>query len=238
MGLLARALEASTERSRAFLERERRFTRDASHELRSPVTVVRGAAELLSGLPEAESPRVRRPLDRIRRAADDMSRLIDAFLWLAREEELSAKSELRSLERTAAEAVERHRHLLDGKPVELELEVEPDAEVRAPEGVLGIVLGNLLANACFFTQEGRIRIHGDATALHVDDAGPGIPEERRQEVLAPHEHDPASRGFGLGLAIVRDLCERFGWRLELGDAPATGSEPPRGTRATVRFPGP
>ncbi|MCG8456502.1 MAG: HAMP domain-containing histidine kinase [Holophagales bacterium] len=238
VGLLARALESSTARSRAFLERERRFTRDASHELRSPVTVVRGAVELLGSLPEAETPRIRRPLDRIRRAADDMSRLIDAFLWLAREEDLSEGSSPRSLQEVAENAVARHHHLLDGKPVRVELEIDPEARVHAPDGVLGIVLGNLVANAFFFTQEGSIELGGDASSLYIEDSGPGIPADRRRAVLAPHERGHTSHGFGLGLAIVRDLCERFGWRLELGEATGVSTEGHSGTRAAIHFEGP
>ncbi|MEM8930886.1 MAG: HAMP domain-containing sensor histidine kinase, partial [Acidobacteriota bacterium] len=239
VGLLARALEASTARSRAFLDRERRFTRDASHELRSPVTVVRGAVELLDSLPEAEVPRVRRPLGRIRRAADDMERLIDAFLWLAREEELSEGRAPRSLVEEVASAIERHRHLLDGKPVEIENRVDPAAGVEAPDGVLGIVLGNLVANACFYTQSGRIVIRGDGDRIEVVDTGPGIPEARRPAVLDAHERGRGSQGFGLGLAIVRDLCERFGWRLRLdagsGDAGSGDAGSNEGTRAVVTF---
>ena len=230
VGLLARTLAASNARSRAFLDRERRFTRDASHELRSPVTVVRGAVELLEQMPEVSKPHVRRPLDRIRRANEEMARLIDAFLWLAREEDLSQGRAARSLNESVRQAVEHHRHLLEGKDVEVVEEVDPRATVKAPEGVLGIICGNLVANAFFFTQEGRILLRGDGLRLDVEDSGPGIPLERRQKVLEPHQQGGSSQGFGLGLAIVRDLCERFGWTLSLEQVLED-----RGTRISVFF---
>ena len=233
VGLLAEALEASEQRTRAFLERERRFTGDASHELRSPVTIVRGAVELLESRPEAEAPGISRPLARIRRATDDMQRLIESFLWLAREkvsssdpshvESVTLKDEIKS-------ALDRYHHLIEGKDLEVIQEVDPNATVQAPEGVLGIVIGNLVANAFFFTQSGRIRVTADATSLIVDDDGPGIPAARRESVMEPHQRGADSGGFGLGLAICRDLCTRFGWRLELADG-----EHGRGTRAQVWF---
>ena len=230
VGLLARTLATSTARSRAFLDRERRFTRDASHELRSPVTVVRGAVELLEAQPEAANPKLRRPLDRIRRAMEDMARLIDAFLWLAREEDLSEGRAPRSLTDEARKAVERSRHLLEGKDVEWVESIDPEATVEAPEGVLGIVLGNLVANACFYTQEGRIVLRGDAQRFEVEDTGPGIDPDLRQQLLEPHQRGRSSEGFGLGLAIARDLCERFDWHLTLEETQGAS-----GTLATVHF---
>ena len=229
VALLAGALAESTERSQTFLQRERRFTRDASHELRSPVTVIRGAVELLDALPETESKLVRRPLERIRRATGDIERLIEAFLWLAREEELATASRRCRLSTEAGQAVERHRHLLDGKRVEVIDELDPEAYVEAPDGLLDIVLGNLIANACFFTQEGKILLRGDAHHFAVIDSGPGIPPDLQTSALEAHTRGQASHGFGLGLAIVRDLCERLGWRFELDGAAGSG------TRAAVLF---
>lgn len=231
VGFLARALEASQARSQAFLERERRFTRDASHELRSPVTIVRGAVELLESRPEAREPGVARPLQRIRRAAEDMSRLIEAFLWLAREEALSSGQVAVRLADEVEPAIERYRHLIEGKEIELDVDINTDATVLGPQAVLGIVLGNLIANAFFYTQRGRITLRGTTDAFTLDDSGPGIAPERLEAVQEPHQRGHDSTGFGLGLAICRDLCSRFGWRLEL--RPTELSE--TGTRATVWF---
>lgn len=238
VGLLARAFQRSRERSRAFLDRERRFTRDASHELRSPVTVVRGAVELLEARPEAQSPGIRRPLARIRRAADDMSNLIEAFLWLAREADGSDAEplELRGQRHLAAEVeatVERYRYLLGDKPVALRIEVDPEATVSAPDGVLDIVIGNLVSNALFYTRQGQVVVGGGTRGFWVEDTGPGIPEARRRQVLQAHHRGRDSRGFGLGLAICRDLCTRFGWQLEI--SAAGGSASAGGTLAQVTF---
>lgn len=229
VGLLARALDASMDRSQAFLDRERRFTRDASHELRTPVTVVRGAVELLEALPEAEQPRWRRPIERIRRANDSMAQLIEAFLWLAREEALAEGANPRSLAAEADAAVASYRHLLEGKSVTVEQSIPWDARVRAPDGVLGIVLGNLVGNAFHFTQQGSIQLLGDAHHFEVRDTGPGVEAEELSALRDAHRRGERSEGFGLGLAIVSDLCDRFDWRLDL-ESPGDG-----GFRAAVHF---
>lgn len=233
VGLLARALDHSAHRTHAFLERERRFTRDASHELRSPVTIVRGAVELMESLPQAQEPVMARPLARIRRAADDMSNLIEAFLWLSREEALSEAGGPRDVAAETDRVIERYRHLLDGKDVELIVHIDPGSTVVAPKGILGIVLGNLVANAFFFTQQGKVTIRGDGQRIEVVDSGPGIDSKGLEKVLEPHQRGEGSQGFGLGLSICRDLCLRFGWQLDLAAAHGDGDSV--GTRASVRF---
>src|SRR5690606_15289825 len=89
---LAGALHAMAERVRAFVARERDFTRDASHELRTPLTVIRVASDLLLGDPDLPA-RSQRSLTRIQRAGRDMEAVIDAFLILARESDVAPQSE-------------------------------------------------------------------------------------------------------------------------------------------------
>ncbi|MEM7585170.1 MAG: HAMP domain-containing sensor histidine kinase, partial [Acidobacteriota bacterium] len=234
--ILAEAIEASAERSQAYLERERRFTRDASHELRTPVTVIRGALELLEALPATGTGSLGQPLERIRRANEDMAQLIEAFLWLSREEALADAGTPRSLGEEAQQAVARYRHLLEDKPVELEIEVAESTHVVAPRGVLGIVLGNLIANAFQYTRQGRVEIRGgrvgEQIELSVCDTGPGISPDRLHSVVEAHHQGRDSQGFGLGLAITHGLCERFGWRLTLDSEGRDGE----GTCARVIFP--
>jgi signal transduction histidine kinase len=86
VGTLAAALEQSMKRIEAFVEREHQFTRIASHELRTPVTVIKGAVELLrKQFNPAEAARLR-PLYRIQRQVTNMENIIEALLWLSREE--------------------------------------------------------------------------------------------------------------------------------------------------------
>lgn len=96
------------------------------------------------------------------------------------------------------------------------------------------MLGNLLDNACKWASTQvtvRGERHGDVIRIHVDDDGPGIPSESRQEVLKPGRRlDETVRGTGLGLAIVQDMVDIYRGQLHLGDGDAGG------TRATLELP--
>ena len=150
---------------------------------------------------------------------------------LAREEAVGqAASATCDVDVLLEEAVEKHRHLLAGKPVEVVLDFEAHPCVAAQRTLLAVVLGNLVRNAFGYTAEGQVRLHLECGSLTVEDTGPGIPEEVRERVFEPHVSGPHSRGAGIGLALVRRICARYGWQMELASAE------PRGTRARLLFP--
>ena len=117
---LTEALLRYSQRLAHFLERERQFTRDASHELRSPLTVIRMAASILLEDPDASDAR-RRTAQRIQRACHDMEELTNAFLLLARETETGLPVEAVCLNDLVADEVERARLLAGDKPVTAEV---------------------------------------------------------------------------------------------------------------------
>jgi signal transduction histidine kinase len=111
--------------------------------------------------------------------------------------------------------------------VDVRLEPGDGLLVEAPERVLSIAVGNLLANALNATSQGWVCIVLEVSRVTISDTGPGI-EPERLAVTGPYVTS-GSGGHGLGLAIVREICERFGWRLELH------SRHGEGTRAVLRF---
>jgi signal transduction histidine kinase len=207
--------------------REASFSRYASHELRSPVTVIRGAVEILRDTNEAKEPAVSRPLDRIERATSDMQSTIEALLWLARERTEDEPHELIELGPVVERVVERYRHLLVDKAVDAVVERGKSSAVRAPLGALEIVLGNLVANAFHFTERGQVTIGVDGASVSVADSGPGIGKGDLTEVGESFVRGDKSVGYGLGLSIVRSLCHRLGWTITLR------SELGLGTRAIL-----
>ncbi|MFS8063927.1 MAG: sensor histidine kinase [Luteimonas sp.] len=227
---LAGALQRMGERIRAFVRRERDFTREASHELRTPLTVIRVASDLMRedpGLPE----RAQRSLARIQRAGRDMEAVIDAFLILARESDIEPQREDFEVRDVVFEEVEKVRHLLSGKPVELQVLETGTPHLHASPKVLGVMIGNLLANACTFTEQGRIDVRIEPDRIVVHDSGIGMSPESLQRAYEPFfRADPANPATkGMGLSIVRRLGERFGWPVSLESAPGIG------TTATIRF---
>jgi signal transduction histidine kinase len=213
----------------AHAARDQRFTRYASHELRTPVAVIKGAAELLRATPEAEERRVRRPLERIERATADMEAIIEAFLWLARER-VEAESPLPApLFPIVERVIERYSHLSAGKPVAVRVEVQASPTVAAPPAVVEVVVGNLVANALHYTERGEVVITIKERAVIVTDTGPGMRDDEIESFAQSFVRGEKSVGYGLGLSIVLSLCDRFGWTL------AIESEVGVGTRASLQL---
>jgi len=228
---LSAALAWFAQRLNEFIDRERHFTRDASHELRSPLTVIQMASDLLlqgTNLGEPE----RRAVARIRRSARDMEELTAAFLLLARESETGLPMETVSVNDLVAAELERARPLANGRPVELQLDARCCLSLEAPEKVLSILVGNLLRNAVAYTDNGRVRVEIGTGAIVIHDTGVGLSEERVRDIGRPFVRGSTERpGHGVGLTIVRRLSDRFGWPVEFSSQPGVG------TRVRVTFPG-
>ncbi len=223
-GALARALEDSLVRVKKFIKREHQFTRDASHELRTPVTVIKGAVELLNMTPVCEDKMVDKLVKRIERSAVDMETTIESLLWLARESVEGGHQSPAELLPLVENAIEQNRHLITGKPVAIELKVEETPIISAPAGVLAIAVSNLIRNACQFTVKGVITVTLKQHQIDVEDTGVGIAEETLGEITKPEVSSYESKGFGFGLDIVSRLCSRFGWRLEIDSKPGQGTK--------------
>ena len=229
---LAEALRGLSRNVHEHIERERDFTRDASHELRTPLTVVRLAAGELRRRPglDAES---RESVARIERAARDMEETTEALLLLARASDSRLASNAVRLDRIVARECERARAMAGSKPVSIDeggvMPVIVDADAR----VLAVLAGNLLRNAVQYTGDGRVEVRVRGETLTIADTGVGIPREQLGEVFRPFVRAGKTdrHGHGVGLSIVKRLCDRFGWSVSIESTPEIG------TRVEVRFPG-
>lgn len=228
---LAEALARYAQRLNEFVARERDFTRDASHELRSPLTVIQLAAGMLeadAGLSEAS----RRSVARIARAARDMEELTSAFLLLARESQTGLPLEPTCVNDVLADELERARLLAAGRPIESRLHATHRLSVDAPEKVLPVLLGNLLRNAFSYTDAGEVTVDVGAGSVVIRDTGVGIAPGQLDAMYQPFVRGDTGRrgGHGVGLTIVRRLSDRFGWPVTIDSRPGVG------TRVEIRFP--
>jgi signal transduction histidine kinase len=229
--VLSRALHGFATRIEEFVERERNFTRDASHELRSPLTVIKVAADVLADEEDLDDF-ARRSVGRIRTAGRDMEALIEAFLILAREADTGLPEEDFHVNDLAREEIERAKPYVDRKPVELALEEEGAFDLHASPRVLSVMLGNLIRNACLYTEHGRVLVTVGADFLRVEDTGIGMSSDDLAHVFQPFFRAGRSQrgGHGVGLTIVKRLSDRFRWPIEIH------SELGVGTTAVIRFP--
>ncbi len=205
VGLLARRLDDLVARIRAFVAREREFTRDASHELRTPLAVIRGSTERLATDP-ALSEEARHSLAHIRQSAASLEQTVDALLSLAREEALPGNGASTGVLALLERVVVDQSPLLEGKDITVDIDVPADAVMALPAPALNILLSNLVGNAFAHTREGLISIRAHSGHLWIRNPGAGV----RAADLQPFAKAEASTGFGLGLSIAGRLCERYG----------------------------
>jgi signal transduction histidine kinase len=225
-------------------ERERReraqreFVANAAHELRTPLSVIAGAVEMLQAGAKDEPAQRDRFLEHIAHESSRLGRLARALLLLARAETRAETLRVEPLplrpllEHAAAAVVAR-------PGVTVEVDCAPELAVQAQAELVEQIVSNLADNAAKLTERGRIVLRGrpapaGRVAIEVSDTGPGIDPSDQEAVFERFYRTGDGRdreGFGLGLAIVRQAVRALGGRVELE------SEPGRGTTVRVVLPG-
>ena len=223
---VGRAFNTMARRLQGVEEGRREFVANVSHELRSPITSIRGFAEGLADgvIPEDEVPKV---LELIARESRRMSTLIDDLLALSRLERDDARLDwtVFDINEMLRRAIIRRMTDLDGKRIDVSCELAEDpCLVRADSDRIEQVVINLLDNAVKFTpEEGRIvlasEVRGDTVEVTVRDNGVGIPPEDRDRVFdrfftADRAHT-SGKGTGLGLSICQRIMEMHGQSIRL-----------------------
>jgi len=233
VGQVAAALDDYSTRLTEMVQRDREFNADVSHELRTPLAVIASTTELLQGSTDlGDKPRER--LKRIERAVRQSSELIDALLLLSRRErQAPTDGETTDVAKVVEQVVDAQRPHVANKPVEVRVEIEQPLATVAPSSVVAVALSNLIGNAFKYTAAGEVIVtvgHGRVT---IEDTGPGIkPEDADKLFERGVRGTSVGKGGGLGLAIVRRLCELYGWNVTLAPRPQGGAT------ATLEFASP
>ena len=225
VGRIAQAFDAYLERLDGFVAREKYFTTAASHELRTPLSVVTGAVEVL----ESQSTLLRgdaaagRAINRIKRACHDMLGFIEVSLLLSREEARPVQSSSSVLVAPLVEhLIDELRPQLEERNTRVIVAAEAPLQLDESESLVQIVISNLLRNAVEHTSNGEITVRIQRDALEVSDNGEGIAEENLERVFE-HSFSTKEQGTGLGLNLVRRLCERLSWQIELHSQQGQGT---------------
>jgi two-component system sensor histidine kinase QseC len=223
---LTNALNSLMDELKHALAAERRFAADASHELRTPLAVIRTHAQVAQ---RSKDPAERaEALGRLLQGVDRATHLVTQLLTLARLEPDAAEIERGawSLCDAVARVVEDKQPFAQAKSIEVAQDV-PDGDpcvVAIHPSVLDILIRNLVANAIKYTPAGgwvRVGVDtsGEQVLLRVADSGPGIPAAERTRIFERFYRSggKSAPGAGLGLSIVRRICELYGAAIRLRD---------------------
>lgn len=237
LGLLARAFAGHTQELHQFLERERHFTGDMSHEMRTPLTVISGAAEVLMEQARGE-PALHAPAERIYRAAIGASEVTSTLLRLARSPDQLEWGELSAASLAQGEIL-RSQPLVAGKPVALRFAGGEDFAIHGVRELAQAAIGNLVRNACQYTASGSVEVRLEGRSIVVEDTGPGLPAAAQARLdtagtgagagTAAASGQAREAGPGLGLGLARRICEHLGARLRFQPLPS-------GSRLSIEFP--
>lgn len=226
---LVAALNNLLARLESAFARERRFTADAAHELRTPLASLKTQAQVaLRARGEDER---RHALEAILSGVDRANHLVEQLLTLARLDPEQGPGEVLpvALRALTEEAVGLCMPLAVGKQIDLGLGSAETIEVQANPVALLVLVRNLIDNAVRYTPAGgqvevSLRREGRQAVVAVADSGPGIPAAERQRVFERFHrglgHD--AQGCGLGLSIVLRIAEMHGGEVRLGAAPQGG----------------
>ena len=219
---LARALDDYQNRIKRMLQREHEFTANISHELRTPITTILTSCELLIAEPDLPN-RIHHRIKMIEAAATRMGEQLQALLFLAREQALGVMEPVAIAECVfdAAEPIcaEMYRKKLD-----FEVSIPPAVTVTLNRQALHTALMNLLRNAVQYTEKGFIRVEYANHRLSVSDSGIGI-EPAYFPLLYERFFRGATQGegLGIGLAIVKRICDHYGWLIKVDSTPGKGT---------------
>jgi two-component system, OmpR family, sensor kinase len=247
---LVQVLNTMLDRIQASFEAQRRFTADASHELRSPLTAMRGEMELALRR-EREPDEYREVLRSAHEEVLRMGRIVDGLLTLARSDAgaIRLRREPVDLADRVRDALERARGEADRLGVALELQASMPLPGALDAGLMGQLVWNLVQNAVRHAGPGgRVRVgvgreeagNGGppAAVITVEDTGPGLPPGSEEQVFErfwrgdpSRTHDGGGEGSGLGLAIVKVIAEAHGGTVSADNGSELG-----GARFRARIP--
>ncbi|CAH1525727.1 MULTISPECIES: sensor histidine kinase [Vibrio] len=203
LNMMARVINSSLSAVQRSVKKEQEFIRYASHELRTPIAVIRSNSELMKKMIASDMPKERllKNIQRIENNSLAMSDLCESLLWLNHENSTELKETMTSLGVLAELVVNEQRYLLDGKAVEVEVNVD-SFECLHLSGMCKIVITNLIRNAFQHTIEGKVIIKQTGLEVEV------INTDAKTNLT--HE----TTGFGLGLLLIKKICDKYYWQYD------------------------
>jgi heavy metal sensor kinase len=229
---LGRSFNGLLDRLHEALERQRRFTGDASHQLRTPLAGLLGQVEI--ALRRDRNPdEYRRTLEQVREQGEQLRRIVEMLLFLARADAEARVDNLTVLDLAAWLPEQLRRWDTHPRRRDLQVVSAGPCRVKAQGPLLGQLLDNLIDNALKYSEPGSpvtVRLDGDARGvrLSVEDEGAGIRPDDLARIFEPFFRSTQARlidhsGVGLGLSVAKRIAEVMGGRLDAQRGEKRGS---------------
>ena len=225
LGKLKKSFNVMLERLHGSFERQKRFSSNAAHELKTPLAVIKTNLQILDE--ESDIEEYQDTFEIVNKNVDRMSVLVNDFMEYARDEapQLGRVNIRKMIDDVLAEL----KSLSDKKNIKVYMNVK-DVEIMSNEGLYKRLVYNLVNNAISYNKDnGSIYIDADERELVIRDTGIGIPEDKISKIFEPLYCVDKSRsrevgGSGLGLSIVRNICQTLNYRIEVSSKVGFGTE--------------
>lgn len=225
LGKLKKSFNVMLERLHGSFERQKRFSSNAAHELKTPLAVIKTNLQILDE--ESDIEDYKEAFEVVNKNVDRMSVLVNDFMEYARDEapQLGRVNIRKMIDDVLAEL----KSLSDKKNIKVYMNVK-DVEIMSNEGLYKRLVYNLVNNAISYNKDnGSIYIDADERELVIRDTGIGIPEDKISKIFEPLYCVDKSRsrevgGSGLGLSIVRNICQTLNYRIEVSSKVGFGTE--------------
>ena len=196
---VADCLVSSLKNNAKLIDKEKRFLAHASHELRTPIAIIKANLEIFEKLDLTDS--AKGPLIRLERANANMQLITETLLWLARQNDRVPAQVTINLPNLLMQLIDEQNYLIQGEDVEVLTQFDPNEVSHLPLSPLMIVLNNLIRNAFQYTHHGWIKISFSDNRILIEN-------HDTQNLLKQ-----SAEGFGLGLELTQRICKKLDWKL-------------------------
>ncbi|WED23025.1 HAMP domain-containing histidine kinase [Vibrio sp. JC009] len=196
---VATCLHDALRKNAELVDREKKFLSHASHELRTPIAVIRANMEILEKIEMRNEARV--VVSRIDKASSNMGKVIETLLWLSRKSDNKPSVALVTVPALLDGLIKEQSYLLQGEAVEVTKEYGGVPERMLPVIPLRVVLGNLIRNAFQYTHNGWVRINYEEDSIIIENV---------EQSMRSEDYEVS---FGFGLELTEKICKKLGWDL-------------------------
>jgi len=224
VGQLAQTLDDYSTQLTDIVNRDKEFNADVSHELRTPLAIISSTTELIMSQDDLDE-KTKLRLNRIERSVKQSAELTETLLLLARKEKKTDEDLKRTQVGTLIkDIVENFSATIKLKKLTVEIIEDDWLQVKAPSAVVSVALSNLIGNAIKYTPKGVIQIILKKDRVLVIDQGSGVSAKELPKLFNRHYRGEkvTAKGSGLGLSIVKRLCELYNWHVLIHKNDTTG----------------